>query len=101
MRQLLFALILVAAIPAIADDDTALPPVVGRWDITVHAPGGDYPMWLEIVKSGNSTLVGYFVGRGGSMRPVSKIDFTGSTVSWSLPVQWEKEGRDLQFTARY
>src|SRR6266540_3261721 len=101
MNRFLFALILCLAIPTLADDDASVPPVVGRWDMTVHDRGGDYPMWMEIVKSGNATLVGDFVGRGGSMRPVSRVEYSGNTVSWNLPVQWEKAGRDLRFTAQY
>ncbi len=47
--------------------------VVGRWDLTVHGPNGDYPSWLEVRLSGYRTLVGSFVGRTGT-RP---SDFVG------------------------
>ena len=42
------------------------PPIVGRWDLTVHGARGDYPSWLEVWTSGNEHLVGQFVGSGGS-----------------------------------
>ena len=45
------------------------PPIVGRWDLTVHGSDGDYPSWLEVRQSGYRTLVGSFVGRTGSAGP--------------------------------
>jgi hypothetical protein len=73
------------------------PPIIGRWDITVHAPGIDYPSWLEVRKSGRSTLVGQFVGRMGSVRPITQVEFNDHTVKWSVPIQWESRKTDLAF----
>ena len=56
-----------------------------------------YPSWLEVQKSGNSTLVGYFVGQFGSARPVSEITFDGEMVYFSVPPQWENRRDDLTF----
>lgn len=77
------------------------PPMAGRWDLTVHARGGPYPSWLEVKHSGYSTLVGYFVGRVGSVRPVSQVAWKDGTVKWSIPIQWEwrREG-DLAFEGK-
>ncbi len=77
------------------------PAVIGRWDITVNMDGKEYPSWLEIQLSGNSTLVGQFVSTGGSARPISKITFTNEEISFSIPIQWEKEGNDLSFNAKF
>jgi hypothetical protein len=41
------------------------------------------------------TLVGRFVGGGGSARPISKVNFTDGKMSFSIPPQWEREDRDL------
>jgi hypothetical protein len=68
----------------------APPPIVGRWDLTVHGARGDYPSWLEVGTSGNVHLVGQFVGRGGSARPVSVVEFAGGKVRFSIPPQWDK-----------
>jgi len=76
------------------------PPVVGRWDLTVQAPEGAYPSWLEVKLSGRKTLVGSFVSKGGSMRPISRVDYSRGRLQFSLPVQWERGPRDLQFTGR-
>lgn len=69
----------------------------GRWDITVSAPDGSYPSWLEIEKSGLSTLVGRFVGQGGSARPISEIEFSAESkkYSFTIPPQWSSGNEDL------
>jgi hypothetical protein len=75
------------------------PPVTGRWDITVAAPTGNYPSWLEVWWSGDRTLVGQFVGRYGSARPVSRMEFSQDTLRFSIPPQWEAGTLDLHFEA--
>jgi hypothetical protein len=98
-----------------------VPPIVGRWDIVVQGPDKPYPSWLEVEKSGHSTLVGQYVGRFGSARPVSQIVFENGTMRFTVPPQWEKtetqvegklegdtlsgwltndEGKRLQWTAK-
>jgi Domain of Unknown Function (DUF1080) len=67
----------------------------GCWDITVHQPGKEVPSWLEIRHSGLRTLVGRFVGGGGSARPISEIKYTGGRMSFSIPPQWERDNMDL------
>ncbi|HEV3117376.1 MAG TPA: DUF1080 domain-containing protein [Gemmataceae bacterium] len=74
--------------------------IIGRWDLTVKAPDGDYPSWLEVRLSGRRTLVGSFVGRFGSARPISRVDFTDGKVSFSLPPQWEDRKDDQHFEAQ-
>ncbi len=68
--------------------------IEGRWDITMNMSGKEVPSWLEVRHSGLHTLVGAFVGTGGSARPISKINFSGGKISFSIPPQWE-EGNDL------
>lgn len=68
----------------------------GRWDLTVDVDGKSAPSWLEVSHSGLKTLVGRFVGTGGSARPVSKVNFDGNSFSFSIPPQWEPEDHDLQ-----
>jgi hypothetical protein len=71
------------------------PPLAGRWDLTVHGQDGDYPSWLEVSQSGYRTLVGSFVGRTGSARPISQVDLENGRFHFSLPPQWERR-TDLQ-----
>jgi 3-keto-disaccharide hydrolase len=93
-----FALLGITSSVAGQDDPFAKqkpPPVVGRWDITVHGPDGDYPSWLEVRQSGYRTLVGSFVGRVGSARPISLIGYENGRIHFSVPPQWERR-TDLQ-----
>jgi hypothetical protein len=76
------------------------PPVIGRWDLTVHDPQGDYSSWLEVRRSGYTTLVGRFVGRFGSVRPIGKVEFADGRVSFTVPPQWERRKDDLHFDGR-
>jgi hypothetical protein len=69
--------------------------VEGCWDITVHQPGREVPSWLEIRHSGVNTLIGRFVGGGGSARPISKVNYTDGKMSFHIPPQWEREDKDL------
>ena len=82
-----------------AQTDNPKEAVTGRWDITVTTPEGTYPSWLEISKSGVSTLVGQYVGRVGSARPVSEIMYSAGdqTFSFTVPPQWVENGEDEHF----
>ena len=83
---------------AVAQDDPFTkhepPPVVGRWDLMVHGVDGDYPSWLEVRQSGYRTLVGSFVGRVGSARPISRVGFDKGRIHFSIPPQWEHRTDD-------
>jgi hypothetical protein len=75
--------------------DTAFSSALeGRWDLSIDMDGKTVPSWLEVRHSGLSTLVGDFVGSGGSARPVSKINFEGGKMSFTIPPQWET-GNDV------
>ena len=73
------------------------PAIVGRWDMTVHSSAEDYPSWLEVRQSGYRTLVGTFVGRTGSARPISRIEFEGDRIRFTMPPQWERRQKDVHF----
>ena len=77
------------------------PSLIGRWDMTLYMDGSEYPSWLEVQLSGTRTLVGQYVGTGGSARPISKINFTDGKMSFSIPPQWEKENNDISFEGTF
>ena len=77
----------------------ARPAAIGRWNLTVQGPKGPYPSWLEVTLSGTRTLVGRFVGGGGSARPISRVDVNEGSIHFAIPPQWEKETTDLVFDA--
>jgi hypothetical protein len=81
---------------AIAQPDS-VPAIVGRWDLLVQGRDGAYPSWLEITTSGYRGLVGRFVGRVGSARPISRVDYAGGQVRFAIPPQWERDTASLRF----
>jgi hypothetical protein len=83
-----------------ASQQAEQPAIVGRWDITVQAPAGNYPSWLEVKRSGYRTLVGTFVGQSGSARPISKVEFADGQLRFSIPPQWEQRDSDLSFEGK-
>ena len=80
------------------------PGLLGRFDLAVHAAGGDHPAWLEVTKSGRNTLVGRFVGQFGSARPIATIETTtdagAETFRFVIPPQWEDRSTDLVVEGR-
>ncbi|HEY2647961.1 MAG TPA: DUF1080 domain-containing protein [Puia sp.] len=76
-------------------------PLEGRYDLTLYNSGKSYPAWLEVRHSGTRTLVGEYVGQGGSSRPISKINFENGIVHFSIPPQWDTASNDLVFEARF
>ena len=75
------------------------PRVVGRWDLRVQSANSTYPSWLEITTSGNKTLVGRFVGRVGSARPIARVVYAHDTVRFAIPPQWDRDTADLRLEA--
>lgn len=74
--------------------------IEGRWDITLDMNGKQAPSWLEVRHSGFHTLVGNWVGVSGSARPIAKITYNGSKLSFSIPPQWESGNNDLVVEAQ-
>lgn len=85
----------IAAEDKSGENDPAI--LLGRWDLVVDSPDGPFPSWLEIRKSGYSTLVGSFVGQFGSARPIGKINADENGFQFAIPPQWEKRPDDLRF----
>jgi hypothetical protein len=92
---LALSLSLTAASPA----PSAPADIIGRWDITVQSTNGAFPSWLEVQLSGNSTLVGRFVGQFGSARPISRVNFKDGALQFAIPPQWEQGSGDLRVEA--
>jgi hypothetical protein len=71
--------------------------IEGRWDMIVSMSGKEVPSWLEVRHSGLHTLVGRFVGPGGSARPISRVYYHNNNFNFSLPPQWESDTADIAF----
>jgi hypothetical protein len=96
------ALVLVAAtfVGIQAQSRQASDALLGRWDLVVQRGAQTSPSWLEVERSGTATLVGQFVGSGGSARPIAKIDFADGMFRFAIPPQWERNPRDITFEGR-
>jgi hypothetical protein len=84
----------------LAQSRAASDALLGRWDLVVERGTQTSPSWLEVERSGTATLVGQFVGSGGSARPIAKIEFTDGTFRFAIPPQWESNPRDITFEGR-
>jgi hypothetical protein len=84
----------------LAQSRAASDALLGRWDLAVQRGTQTSPSWLEVERSGTATLVGQFVGSGGSARPIAKIEFTDGAFRFAIPPQWESNPRDIVFEGR-
>jgi hypothetical protein len=84
-----------------ASDSIFAKKLEGRWDITVNEDGKEIPSWLEVMHSGHKTLVGRFVGSGGSARPISEVKVADGTFTFEIPPQWEREARYLSIEGKF
>ena len=71
-------------------------PFLGRWDLTLKAPDGEHPSWLE-VRQQDGQLKARFTGRWGNARPLPKVEISGSHITFVSPKEEEESKRDLVF----
>ena len=90
MKRLSGALILTVLASVSAPASKAANPFLGRWDLTVNAPGSTYPGWMEIDEK-DGKLSARIQPRAGSVRPVSGVTVEGSRITLTLSpaVTWE------------
>jgi 3-keto-disaccharide hydrolase len=84
---------------AFGERDAAIKPFLGRWDLTLKAPGRDYPSWLEITDE-NGQLKAQMVGRWGNARPLPKVEIASGTLTFVSPKEEEESPHDLVFTGK-
>jgi hypothetical protein len=83
----------VIPIPASAAD---AKPFLGRWDLTLKAPDGEHPSWLEIDEQ-DGQLKAQFTGRWGNARPLPKVEISGNQITFVSPKEEEGSSSDLIF----
>lgn len=71
-------------------------PFLGRWDLTLKAPDGEHPSWLE-VKSEDGQLKAEFTGRWGNARALPKVEVSGNHITFVSPKDEEASKSDLVF----
>jgi hypothetical protein len=94
---------MVAALMVVGGSAQAPNPsdaLLGRWDLVVQGGERTPPSWLEVERSGTATLVGSFVGSGGSARPIAKIQFSDGTFRFAIPPQWDSNPNDINFEGK-
>ena len=74
-------------------------PFLGRWDLTLKAPDGEYPSWLEIQQE-NGQLKAQMVGRWGNARPLPKIELSDGVLTFVSPKEEEDRKDDMVFQGR-
>jgi 3-keto-disaccharide hydrolase len=74
-------------------------PLLGRWDLTLKAPGRDYASWIEIPRE-KGQLKAQMVGRWGNARPLPKIEFTNGWLEFVSPKEEEERPDDMVFKGK-
>ncbi len=69
----------------------------GRWDLTLKAPDGAHPSWIEIDDK-DGQLSARFTGRWGNARPLPKIEIDGDKITFVSPKDEESTKEDLVFS---
>jgi Domain of Unknown Function (DUF1080) len=74
-------------------------PFLGRWDLTLNAPDGEHPSWLELTMDGDQ-LKAQMVGRWGNARPLPKAELSGGKLTFVSPKEEESAKSDLVFEGK-
>lgn len=82
-----------------SDSAALVGPLLGRWDLTVKAPQGEYPSWLE-VSAHDGQLQCRFVSRFGHARVLPKCGFAAGQITFVSPKADEDTQADLVFQGR-
>ena len=70
--------------------------LLGRWDLTLQAPDGEHPSWIEISEN-NGTIAALFTGRWGNARPLPKVEIDGNAIMFVSPKDEESSKEDVVF----
>jgi hypothetical protein len=70
-------------VPLVAAALLGAGPFTGRWDLTVTAPAGSYPGWMEFTEAGGAPQV-RVQPRGGSVRPARDVKVDGARMTLTL-----------------
>ena len=88
MKKLCLGIIIATAVVLLAAPKDL--PFSGRWDLTVTAPDGTYPSWMEVSGDPGSPSV-RVVGRSGSVHPVNDLKLSAAGLSFSTTEYYKGE----------
>lgn len=69
---------------------------LGRWDLTLHAPGREYPSWLELTDAGG-TLHARLTSRWGHPRELPQVSLADGLLRFVSPKEEEDRKDDMVF----
>ena len=94
---------LFVAMRAISQDNkseaSAAKPFLGRWDLTLKAPGREYPSWLELTLE-DGKLAAQMTGRWGNARPLPKVEVSEGRLTFVSPKEEEDSKSDMVFEGK-
>ncbi len=92
--MLLLSMVFAArAAPAAAAPESAY---LGRWDLTLHAPGHEYPSWLELTHA-DGALRARLTSRWGHPRELPQVSLTDGHLRFVSPKAEEDRKDDMVF----
>jgi hypothetical protein len=87
------------ALNSSAADAAAAKSFLGRWDLTLKAPDGEHPSWLEI-RLEDGKLAAQMVGRWGNARPLPKVEISDGQITFVSPKEEEDSPADWVFAGK-
>jgi len=82
-----------------ANRASSVEPFLGRWDLTLIAPDGQHPSWLELALDGDQVKA-QMVGRWGNARPLSKVEVANGKLTFASPKEQEGAKADMVFEGK-
>jgi hypothetical protein len=82
-----------------AKDSASASAFLGRWDLTLKAPDGEHPSWLEVSLDGGQ-LKAQMVGRWGNARPLPRVEVSNGTLTFVSPKEEESSKSDMVFEGK-
>jgi Domain of Unknown Function (DUF1080) len=84
---------------ASADQKASVKAFIGRWDLTLKSPEGEYPSWLEI-RQEEGQLKAEMVGRWGNARPLPQVEVSDGHLRFVSPKEEEDRKDDMVFEGK-
>lgn len=102
MKSILLTLVFfLFSVAALAQPVGYADPLIGRWDAMVQgADGRSYPSWFELQYRTETSLMGSFVGRFGSKRHATHVEYKGGQLTIKIPRQYEAAPDVLTFVGK-
>jgi len=78
---------------------TPIKPFLGRWDISIKAPAGELPSWIEVSEANGQPKV-VMVGLTDHATPLAKVEFKDGELEFVSPKGEEGFSEDTTFKGK-